>query len=335
MTLETSLANIVISNNIIDQGRFSDGTTPVAYNYDFNAWIFGSANIIGNNFFSSSAGTDMLNIDDCSCIITNNKFVRGSTTINSYIRNYGPNDQIITNNLFDQSTVDGGASDASNVLVTGLSASSTYSHNKNQIIYVPIAIPGGTFTTSIANGDIVVDTSLSAVFNTFNYLLIGINSTSLTTFYINFNLNDALPDSVKLLTAKIGIFNIVAGVGTLTSGTFSMQAAVDNVVPANFTTGLNSILDVKNQPGSTIGTAGTGGSLDSVSATLNLFTNYAAVQANTLYLTADFSTASDPNNFVTTKDKCMSIKVLLNNDINVLGSGQLWKLSPIVVKCMW
>lgn len=116
MTIETSLANIVISNNTIDQGRFSDGATPVTYNYDYSAWVFGSANITSNSFLSSVASTDILNIDSCSCIITNNKFVRGATSINTYIRVYGAEDPIIKNNIFDSTTVDG----ASTILVSGL-----------------------------------------------------------------------------------------------------------------------------------------------------------------------------------------------------------------------
>lgn len=219
MTTEASLANIVIRNNTIDQGRFSDGTTPVAYNYDYSAWIFGSSNITGNSFLSSVASTDMLNIDTCSCNITHNKFVRGSTSINSYIRSYGANDQSITNNLFDSTTING----SSLTLVTGITATSIYTRNKNQTgyLYVPIFdnSPGITGIIDAFNQTTLNDYTLGqSKFGGLGSQLIFKSGASVS-FSKNFNIGSLLDRGVKIKEIKLGTF---ISTGTITPSAFQL-----------------------------------------------------------------------------------------------------------------
>lgn len=330
MSLSTSFRNIKITNNSIDLGFSSTGSIAANYTYDSNLTLGGDA-IITNNTFMGSIGngdatTNLMSIIDGSSIISNNNFIRGTgSPVNTYVNVTSSTDQIIKDNIFDQSTVDG----TSDILVSGLSANSTYSHNKNQIIYIPISMGGGSFSTDLINANVAIDTSSSAVTTGFNYLRVFFNNVAARTFFINFNLNASLPDSVKILSVKAGIFNFRVGVGTLTSGTFTLQMQADNVVPANYSTGTGSILDAFNY--SNVGV------LDTVFAPdLDLFANYATLQLGALYVTADVvADAGDPNNFINTKDKCISIQVYITNDINVLGSGQSWLISPLVVKCMW
>ncbi len=327
MTLSTSVRNINIKNNSIDIGFSSTGSMPANYTYASNLSLGGDAVVAGNMFKgcigNGSGSTNLMTVSSGTSTITNNNFIRGAgSPVATYIAITSASDQIIKDNIFDQSTVDG----TTDVLVTGLSSGSIYHSNKNQIIYIPISAAGGTFTSDIINGNVSADAGASVVTTGFNYLSVFFDNVSPRSFYVNFDLNSCMPDSTKLLTAKIGIFNINIGAGTLTSGAFVIQIATDNVVPANFTTGVNSILDVKNN-GSSL--------LDSFSDSLDLFANYAAVQANTLYLTANSSDASDSNNFINTKDKCMTVQVYIANDINTLGAGQAWKISPLVLKCIW
>jgi len=219
MALESSLANIVIRNNTIDQGRVSDGASPVIYNYDYNAWIFGSANITGNSFLSAVASTDMLNIDGCSCTITNNKFVRGATSINSYVRGYGSQDQFITNNLFDSTTING----SSLTLVTGISARSFYARNKNQTgtLYIPI---NETISGTIGNSDqfYVATQAGTSDYKLVSYKLGGLVTAAVAVASIAldlvkiFNISARLEQGVKITEIKLGVF-VLAGTITPSS----------------------------------------------------------------------------------------------------------------------
>ncbi len=237
MVIESSLANIVISNNTIDQGRFSDGVAPIAYNYDFNAWIFGSANITGNSFLSSTTSTDILNLDTCSCTVTNNKFVRGSTSINSYIRSYGPNDQFITNNLFDSTTVNG----SSLILVAGITTTSVYTKNKNQTgyLYVPIFDNSSGILGLIDafNQTTLNDYTLGqSKFGGLGTQLI-FKSGAAVNFSRNFNIGTLLEPGAKIKEIKLGTF---ISTGTVTPSS-SQLIAMNIFAPAN-----DQYMDVQN-----------------------------------------------------------------------------------------
>lgn len=133
MTISSSLNNVKINRNTIDVGHSSNGTSPTTYTYDPALMsIFADAVIFGNTL-SGCVGngdsiTNLINIVSGSCIITGNTFIRGSSTIAAYVNNAGTNDQIVTNNIFDQTTVDG----ASTLLVTGLNSASIFEKNLNQ-----------------------------------------------------------------------------------------------------------------------------------------------------------------------------------------------------------
>ncbi len=133
------MTNIIIKNNSIDQGKYSDGTNPFTYNYAHSVFVFGSAIIEGNDFLNPAANANMLRLgSDAGCLIKNNRFVRNNTTINSYILQDSPANQThsITDNIFDSTTTNG----TNEVLVYGLAVGSLYTRNKNQtgFIYIPI-----------------------------------------------------------------------------------------------------------------------------------------------------------------------------------------------------
>lgn len=333
MSVETSLANIVIRNNTIDQGRFSDGVSPITYNYDFCASILGSSMITGNSFLSApplpATPTDMLNLHDCSCVITSNKFARGSTSINSYIRNYGANDQMITNNIFDQSTVDG----AIDILAIGLSSSSSFYDNKNQIVYVPItlvdkivdskqSLTGGTiYSQAIAPGAATI-TQLSD-FNTYFHVRVADLVFNWTKCLIN--INAAIPKNVTILEAKIGLYGINSGATTVaTAGHnfFDIDLFSQSTVPANYSTGVNSILDSLNKSTVTLGAE---------SVLYDTHANYATVIASTVYITLPIPT---PSQFVNDDSSSILARVSMVTHLSVAGEI-IWDLSPLVIKCRW
>lgn len=220
MALESSLSNIVIKNNTIGQGSFSTGAAPVSYNYNYHAWIFGSSIIEGNNFFAPAASSDMLSLDNCSCIIRGNKFVRGSTSINSYIRNYGSNQQIIMHNIFDSPTIDG----TTETLALGLTDNSQYEYNTNQTGYVAIRLSQTVFIPGVGyfgSGTVNVPTgSISANFSGYpsgygNNSLMESLTLNITTasdnlgraYDIGFevDLQKHMPHGARLLNAVIGL----------------------------------------------------------------------------------------------------------------------------------
>lgn len=275
MTLETSLANIIINNNTIDQGRFSDGTTPATVNYAFHAWIYGSANISHNTFMGPAAASDMLNLENSSSKISNNKFIRGATSITSYIKNHGTQDQVIVENVFDQTTIDG----TNEAIVSGLTSTSTYERNINQIAYLVL---------SLVEDMAVFDTYLSASAGQYfsgdrpsygsdpgafaskfqftgklgfdrnnenpligldaqNYLFLADASATEhqipRTFSKVFNLNTSLPSGAMLLSAKIGMkMNTNPGglnvAGSDFNNQFLLRLVVSNDVLTSHTNGI-------------------------------------------------------------------------------------------------
>jgi hypothetical protein len=328
MSLETSLANIVIRDNTIDQGRFSDGTTPVAYTYAYHAWILGSSFISGNTFAAPTASTDMLYIDNCSCTITGNKFIRGSTSIGSYIRNAG-NDQIIKNNTFDSTTVDG----SSETLVAGTLTTSNYYGNKNQTIYIPIHL--ASYTTKVVTD--VASTpngafSVNAVTGGVNFGIVDgktlqliIGNTTASYFQTNVNLTSLLPEGIKILAVKYGGFKANSGAPVLNgiaSNEYQLTLRVYDTVKANYTIGTSSIMDIQNTQNSTVAI------LNHTSYNLN--TGLVALGASTQYSEIDTSA----NIYCVTSQNYIIVAIF--TCFVLMTSGVLTlTFSPMVVKCRW
>jgi hypothetical protein len=174
MAISTN-SNILIQGNTIDFGTDAnalDGATYnncIVLNLDPNATADlpaqnaepGYAQIT-DNFLSGIVDTSPpigahIALVGGSTTITNNTFLGpggpDGISITAYITVNSPNDQIITNNVFDSPTVDGpfGINEA---LVIGLTSTSTYHSNKNQTAYMPITkVPN---LVSLYHHDIVV-----------------------------------------------------------------------------------------------------------------------------------------------------------------------------------
>lgn len=139
----TTFSDILIDGNTISYGKSTpDGITDAYYSYQ-NAIYTAADAIITENFISgigSSGSNPMVYIDNGtggsgSCFISDNKFVRGVSTIEAYVVVNSSADQTIINNFFDGYTVDGVSNEN---LVIGLTATSTYKENKNQTGYMAV-----------------------------------------------------------------------------------------------------------------------------------------------------------------------------------------------------
>jgi hypothetical protein len=331
MTLETTLTNIFIEGNVIDQGVSSNGS-PITYNYTNRAQISGSSNISGNTFANPTASENMLDITAGSCIITNNKFIRASTTISSYINNAGSGDQIITNNIFDNSTIDG----TNDIIVSNLTETSIYKDNKNQVIYIPVSVVPALLGT---------DTSNFFKFGHFDATNFGLGGTgggsglrfdnayigrlayrgdiALTQASANFylDLTNHIPVGASIIDSKIGLYAPTVGATIAGTNEFITNLISQNVNRANYAAGTNSILDVKNNIG-TVNETDTATYSPLVLSNLNSTTQYLQ------------NTPTTPSFFCNNGN----FSIIFTMALVVTGSSSdetVFQISPVVLKCIW
>lgn len=164
MTVATTITPIKITNNTIDYSLASpDGITTTAYTYGSHISVNDSATISGNTISGASISENMVIISSSgSCILTNNIFIRNSTSIQSYILVSSSKDQIITNNIFDQTTIDGSSTVLAN-FISGVPNTTVYANNLNQPVFTQfIYALQNTFTVT---GTVLTATNFSLAFN--------------------------------------------------------------------------------------------------------------------------------------------------------------------------
>lgn len=216
-------SNIIIKNNIVGQGGYLNGVTLLPYNYDNCGWILGSSIIESNYFSGVNTSSDMLKITDASCMIRDNKFIRNTTTIASYIKyNYVMTSynevQDITDNIFDKTTIDG----YTEQLVFGLNPGSIYTRNRNQIGYVYIPLFSniiGSFDTSSPlyngletfnfNSSSSVEIRRAKEVSNHSNLIVQINPSNDATGYFlglkrSFDAQNYLENGVLIISARLG-----------------------------------------------------------------------------------------------------------------------------------
>ncbi len=312
-----------ITNNTFDQGAFSDGATTTTYKYDVHINSTNNDMMIeGNTFFhilsigdtNSVSNTFIRSVNANTINVHYNRFIRSTSTINSYIA-FGSSAGSITDNFFDLSTIDG----TNDVLVAGLGSTTLYERNQNQVAYIPIPIAG------FANSHDTPGTStLHADLNA-SFIGLFVGTTGQKEFTFNIPINASLPENIRILGLKLGIYLINIG-ATFDSGAgtnevdFSITS--QDIVPANYTAGLNSILDAKNNISLTV---------QSVSSPYNVFSGLAALTSATQYLLLDTSASV---NFITGKNFSLTVVVDALLKITVAGSAELF-VSPIVARCVW
>ena len=145
MALDTALSNVIIEDNVFDYGLFATDTSlstiPTTYGYASCIFTNSDAKITGNYFGAAINGsTQIITNGTASCMITNNTFVRGTTSIAAYINasaSFG--DQVIVDNIFDSPTVDGFNETLVQLIpVTSVTPTVIYERNKNQTAFKQI-----------------------------------------------------------------------------------------------------------------------------------------------------------------------------------------------------
>jgi hypothetical protein len=240
--LSPSLANCLIEGNTVDFG-FATTDDATTTNYYYNTVIYSTADCrISQNALSGPAPAFvgpptavLIDLYNCSCEITGNTLIRTtSIPILAYIRNNGTSgvdgngyDHIITDNIFDQNTIDG----SSFVLATGLTQSTVYQRNKNQIGYavVPWTTQMLSFNSySAPSAWIVASSDFPPTDSTDYGALTGTYATAVgfggsdrfvlrlyddtaspgqRTFGHNVDVSKSIPFGTRVLDAQISIYN--------------------------------------------------------------------------------------------------------------------------------
>lgn len=355
MSIPNNFSNILIEGNTFDIGYSTlDETTINTYNYTACLNISGDANII-NNFISgisSSASNNILTINNGSCNISGNTFIRGSNTVNAYIVTTGTLDQSITQNIFDSSTVNG--SDL--ILVKGLTKKSIYTINKNQTSYKSIELLDGdqgywdanlfgyvffnpfpiSGNTNVTNSFIVTKAPITSdgysYPNQHTLLYIGLEASINVGQPIGWNttidLTAALPDNVQIISIKNGVSNTTGGTNITTGSSpndslnsINMTVTSYPVISDNFTTGTSSILDTKANLSNT-----------QVQSNIISLTNANIINLNSIsqYMTmSGFGPEFITNTSVDIIAELHMILTPTNTGSNV------FKISPLVVQYRW
>lgn len=265
MSLDIILADVLIDGNGFQNGFATNGGSQFSYSYASCLTTSADCRISNNQLngiTNNSSSGSFFSLNNCSCNVTNNNFVRGNSLLSAYISGTGIYDQTIVGNIFDFSTTDG----TNENLVNGLTSTSVYMQNKNQIGYV--LIPMYYFRNSISRGS-ASSAVIGVAFEDSSFGLSGDDNgppyqSMLCCFEIFTSVNTAcdvqfngsikpfLPLNAKLLETTIGISNPNGTVGITTSeGTFAgaatteLQILVSNPdkIPQS-TNPANSILDV-------------------------------------------------------------------------------------------
>lgn len=222
MGLPSTLANCIIDGNSIDVGfSTTNGSNITSYTYPSLLLTNADCKITSNNFAaitSNASSGIMASINNCSCEIQSNYFVRGSSSLLAYIQATGTTDNTIIDNIFDGYTTDG----TNTSIVLGLTNTSQFTRNKNQTqsIYISLdeIIPNINNSANYQEYSVddssppavIVSNPNSLSFKTGSFATLTSFSDSLTgtirTIKKKVCLSNILPDGVKILEAKQGLW---------------------------------------------------------------------------------------------------------------------------------
>lgn len=343
MSLASSITGIKINSNMIDVGRFSDGTSAANYTYSSMLSLTGSATINANTFQGciggSSGSTNLITLGSGSCLIKNNLFIRGAgSPVNTYITCTGSDDHVIRDNIFDQPTTDG----SSDTLVSGLSSASLYANNKNQSATVEVPVSSDMMMYSASSNSPTWTGAYGSVNSVFwaespivtstsgpnsDFITIEDSAGTVTRSWIKrFNLSTVVPKGAKVIGAQ-------AGTGAI-GGSFLVDSS--------------SFFAIRLTSYKKIATQGTSGSILNVIDNRNNVSNYIQQDAynSTLMNALTFSTtyvALDTTNYSSSD---VSENYRVGGDYNTVlewkfkytkidASTVGYVFSPIVIKYRW
>lgn len=365
MAINTFVTNIIVEDNTFDYGVFTPNGLPsssTTYGY-FTAIATTTNTIISNNYISGTPQTTnggRIAIFAGSATITGNTFIRENITIPAYITSSSSDDQIITNNIFDSPTVDG----TSEVLVTGLSSSSTYHSNKNQTGSVSVPMT----TTKLAIGpsvDYMGATSSmffsdTAGYNVFPYISLSeVGYKSLVLFVDDFgtiatryigwqeSLDKYLPPSVRVLKISLAMksFEAAPVVETPLDPPSGFDSNIYLYLNQYNTTSLNYlnldswlssfaafdpsvVNDVVIEQSTPVSSVITG-------AQINANTNANAVTASVDTTTLGPGSSDISSQFVTGRNFPLTVSVDIRYKRHAGASGNAFFFAPLYVKYRW
>ena len=319
MTIPDTLSNILIEGNTIDAGSSLTYGTLLSSG-------FADCRIFGNYFSgiaNDSVNSNMLVLAGCSCNVQGNTFVRGASSIASFILTDTSNDHMITNNVFDGYTTDG----TNTLLITGASSNTLYTSNKNQVGYS--IIPLGTNKPGLFGINKGIISSAYFVFDSHDappslgstdygvtsgflfdpYVLTiydTVTSPGFRFFSTNIDITKSIPVGAKIIDAKMSVFS-PSSVGFTGTNTFSLSLLA----------GLNHTQSIDTQTYDNAGTLSTMiGFVASQSLTVNsnvpdLRSAYQAIEIPTLNYTGN---AGPPSSIVSVSDTDISTQYVSGND---------------------
>lgn len=319
MSLTTTLSNVIIKNNTVSVGaQTPDGSNSAVSTLAYDTILSSNADceILGNTFIGLNAAGNMLSLAGGSHKISQNNFIRKSTSINSYINYTGSNDCMIVDNFFDGYTTNG----TSDVLVAGLTVNSVYARNKNQTAYTTTGVnPYGTQIFPADHVQIVFDNFDTSTFaQGLERTNIVNHKTTIATCVANFkvDLNTILPNNVQIISVVYGFYIDGSTPHVNTSGSSSFNMNLIAGVSSNFTyTSLTgSLADAFYQ--SSAGPDGVDSSTELSATTLNITSpaNLTTFISSTQYLKIDVSASIKSQYYITNKNRPVWLNVQYSLD---------------------
>jgi len=333
MSNTLTLGNTLITGNIITSGSDTSGTM---YYYDqcINASSEATiqANTIGGINSSGTAVMIKLGDESASNVIVNNTFYRANSVIGAYIADasLSTTDHIITNNIFDQPTVDG----TNETICSNLSQGTLYNNNKNQTGYLTIPL-GPNYTNLYSGADIQISNvlfSVSTPINIYSALTFtnsgGAKEEAATMYLVN--ISDYLPAGTKVLNSVLGIAFSNNGIDTTSTSTFKCD--LFETINTNYTlsTLSQSIADVYYHVsiadyGALIATQRTSNILSIASPS-----DLTAALGHTTFLSIDTSSF----NYCSSENNKIFVRILY--DVWTAASSQVQvEQSPLIIKYRW
>ena len=230
MSIPSTMANVIVEGNTVEAGGAGG-----AFTYKYMMFNSADSKILNNHFsgiVSDAGAAVMIWLANCTNNVRGNTFVRGSSSINTYIVSTGSNDQIITDNIFDNTTSDG----SNTILASGLTANSLYEKNKNQTAYAMVPVGAAKDGTVITNGWSVFESTTgpftapsTALYTTSGYLydmmVLKIFDTTASPsghqFGLSLDVSSRVPAGAKITDIRISLYNPSGVISAfLTSGNF-------------------------------------------------------------------------------------------------------------------
>ena len=319
--------------------------------YDQGLACFVGAQIDGNNFYNcisaNTASFVYLWSGMKSAIITNNNFNRNSQTIQAYIAGdttLGNNYVNITDNIFDSSTVDGVTNEN---LIINPGTAWIYERNKNQTKSLTISLTASdsAFDSGLLNIIQPVTATADPAYYMVSTALLnstlgGIyllwhesSSTAQRSLQFNYNLNQMLPTSVRVLDAKMGVY------ATSTGGTFDYTGKTAFLLQIERAISNESSIDAKASYLASITGQDTGlaNSAQSSAYGVSDAAHVTAISTATQYVEVDLTNISGndySNLYVTSGNFNIILSVYLLSKSSIAGNWE-FVFSPIRIKYRW